>query len=38
LEIELKTKVKVMPEKDYKNVACVKSEKDPEKCDEEPLP
>jgi hypothetical protein len=27
-----------MPEKDYTNVACVKSEKNPEKCDEEILP
>jgi uncharacterized repeat protein (TIGR01451 family) len=27
-----------MPEKDYDNVACVKSEKDPERCDDEPVP
>ena len=39
LEIELKTKVKVMPEKDYKNVACVKKNpNDPEKCDDDILP
>ena len=42
IEIQLNTYAKVMPDKDYKNVACVKyvdeDWKETEKCDDEPLP
>ena len=42
LEIQLTTYAKVMPDKDYDNVACVKyvdeNWKETEKCDDEPLP
>jgi uncharacterized repeat protein (TIGR01451 family) len=42
IEIQLTTYAKVMPDKDYKNVACVKyvdeNWKETEKCDDEPLP
>ena len=35
LEIQLKTKAKWMPKEDIVNVACVKSDTQPEECDEE---
>jgi hypothetical protein len=33
----LTTYVKEMPDKEYKNVACVKVNPDDEKCDDEPM-
>ena len=40
VEIQLTTYAKEMPDRDYKNVACVKwtNPSDPEKCDDEDLP
>ena len=38
LEIQLKTKAKWMPKEDIVNVACVKSDTQPEECDEDDIP